>query len=135
MNSHYKNLKQLRNTSINVQHTLQSGKWNSTLLCDSVFYLLGLLKSSSQVTAHVVSPAAENVQKREHSSITRVNANSYSHYIKQYNKFLRCLGIDLIQDPAIPLLDTKKCSIIFQRHLINYVHSNYIHNSQNLEKP
>ena len=49
-------------------------------------------------------------------------------------QFLRKLRINLPQDPAIPLLGIyPRCSIILQRHLLNYVHSSIICNSQDLE--
>ena len=50
--------------------------------------------------------------------------------------FLRKLGVNLPQIPAIPLGNiTKRCPIIPQKYLFNYVHSSNICNSQNLEKP
>ena len=49
-------------------------------------------------------------------------------------QFLRKLGINIPQDPAIPVLEyTQKCSIILQNHLYNSVQSSIICNSQNLE--
>ena len=50
---------------------------------------------------------------------------------------LRKLGINLPQDPVIPLLGIKPryqgFSFIPQGHLLNCVHSNFICNSQKLE--
>ena len=50
-------------------------------------------------------------------------------------QFLRKLGINFCQYPAILLLYMpKRCSIVLQGRLCNYVHSSIICNKQNLEK-
>jgi hypothetical protein len=45
--------------------------------------------------------AGEDVERGGHTSIAGGSANWYSHL---ENKFLRNIGIDLLPDPAIPLL-------------------------------
>jgi len=51
--------------------------------------------------------------------------------------FIRKLDIELPEDPAIPLLGIyipRRCSNILQGHMLHYVHSSLIYNSQKLER-
>ena len=59
-----------------------------------------MISLKSHPTAHV----GEDEEQEEHSSIAGGRANLNSHFGSQCGWFLRKLGINLPQDPAIALL-------------------------------
>ena len=64
------------------------------------------------------------------------NINCCSHYGKQYGRFHKKLKIELLCDPAIPLLGIHSDKIIIQKkkkYTHNNVHSSTIYNSQDTE--
>ena len=82
----------------------------------------------------MIAYAEENVEKGEHSSIAGRNTNLYNQFGNQYGGFSEnwettYLRIQQYHSWHIP----KRCSIMLQKHLFNYVHSTIICNSQNLE--
>ena len=77
--------------------------------------------------------AGEDVEQGEYSFITDGRANVCSHFGGQHgsvskNGELIYLRLNITTLWHIP----KVCPIISQEHLLNYVHSSFIHNSWNL---
>jgi hypothetical protein len=80
-------------------------------------------------------PAGEDVEQGEHSSIAGKSENLYNHCGKW--QLLTNLGISQPQDPATPLFGIyqkkkkkekrkRKCFILTQGHLLNYIHNSQI---------
>ncbi|KAL6070475.1 hypothetical protein STEG23_006062 [Scotinomys teguina] len=84
-------------------------------------------------TVHV----GEDVEQEEHFSTVGGNADWYNHYGKQYGEFSENWESFFLQTQPyhswayIP----KECPVIPQGHVLNYVHSSIICNSQNLKQP
>jgi len=55
------------------------------------------------------------VEKREPPSTVDGSVNGYSHYLKQHEGFLRKLRLELLYDPAIPLLGIHLDKTMFQK--------------------
>jgi hypothetical protein len=85
-------------------------------------------------TTQVIAHAGNEVKQGEHFFIACGSANLYNHFGNQYGSFLEN-GIVLPQDQAIPLLGIcpKVIPTAPQRHLLNYIHSNFICNNKKLE--
>lgn len=52
---------------------------------------------------HHLRIVPKDVEQREYCFISIVSAKLYSHYKNQYRSFTKNLGIDLPQDPVVPL--------------------------------
>jgi hypothetical protein len=89
-------------------------------------------RSKAQVTTHAV-----RMWSKGHTSSLLVGVCKLVQPLwKSIWKFLRKLGVVLAQDPAIPLLGTYSKDVLTshpQRHLLNYIHSSFIHNNPKLK--
>ncbi|KAL6081513.1 hypothetical protein STEG23_021689 [Scotinomys teguina] len=81
-------------------------------------------------TVHV----GEDVEQEEHFSTVGGNADWHNHSGKQYGEFQK-IGNHSSSRPSHTTLGhiPKECPVIPQGHMLNYVYSNIICNSQNLE--
>ncbi|KAL6081158.1 hypothetical protein STEG23_016403 [Scotinomys teguina] len=81
-------------------------------------------------TVHV----GEDVEQEEHFSTVGGNADWYNHYGKQYGEFSENWNHSSSRPSHTTLGHIpKECPVIPQGHMLNYVHSSIICNSQNLE--
>ena len=69
------------------------------------------------------------MEKREPSCTVGGNANWFSHYDKQYGGFLKNEKIELLYDPAIPLLGiyTEKNKNINSKRYMHFFFFWYMH--------
>ena len=89
----------------------------------------GHLMISLQITS-----AGEGVEKREPSYIIGGNVNWYNPLWKTVWRYLRKLNIELLCDPAIPLLGICPDKTFHsKRYMHPCVHCSTIHNSQDME--
>ena len=89
------------------------------------------LRSKTQVTAH----AEEDVEQEEDSTVAG-ECKLVQSLWKLVWQFFRKLEFSLPQDPQDATLGhilKRCCTILPQGHLLNYVHSSFICNNQNLE--
>ena len=78
--------------------------------------------------------AGEDVEKREPLYTVGGNVNQYSHYGKQFWRFLKKLKIELPYNPSIPLLGyIPRENHNSKRYMHSSVHCSTIYNSQDME--
>jgi hypothetical protein len=78
--------------------------------------------------------AVKDVKQAEHSTIANGNAILYSNFGNQYGSFSENWKSTYLKTQLYsPGYTPKVCSTIPQGHLLNYVHSSFICNSQTLE--
>jgi hypothetical protein len=65
------------------------------------------------------------------------NVIKYNQFGKQYGGFLKKLNIDLLYDPAIPLLRMylKECNSGYSKGTCTHIYFSTIHNSQGMKQP
>ena len=73
----------------------------------------------------------KDVEQEKHSFIDGGSANLYNCFENQFADSSEN-RLDLSPDPSIPLLG-RYVNEAPQGHLLNYVHTSFIHNSQKLE--
>ncbi|KAL6072890.1 hypothetical protein STEG23_002114 [Scotinomys teguina] len=91
-----------------------------------------MAKIKNTGTVHV----GEDVEQEEHFSTVGGNADWYNHYGKQYGEFSENWESFFLQtQPYHSWAYTQRMPSHTQGHMLNYVHSSFICNSQNLKQP
>jgi hypothetical protein len=82
----------------------------------------------------VTADAVEVVEKEEHSSML-VGLQACTTTLEISLSFPQKIGHSIQENPTIPLLGIQKMFQLVRRHMLHYVHSSLIYNSQKLVKP